>query len=222
MLSAGKKNRISEEILPTLESQEVNFYGCFPLLPFCEPEDIFPLVVFISSERRQMNLSTSQRFSVTSLVWGSVWQRRPNACSHFMSCVVWELKQHPYSASLVLGQCYWVVNCNFPMKWLDFKLQEVLSYKTLPFQFKVYPKGFPELVRGCPFCRHLTQHHWSQWLWGNDISGLSSSVHVALALSPVVPFAPQRPQSKTHNSTVMSEAQSFLLTQWKWLYNSLL
>lgn len=72
MLSAGKKNRISEEILPTLESQEVNFYGCFPLLPFCEPEDIFPLVVFISSERRQMNLSTSQRFSVTSLVWGSV------------------------------------------------------------------------------------------------------------------------------------------------------
>lgn len=63
MLSAGKKTRISEEILPTLESQEVNIYGCFPLLPFCEPEDIFPLVVFISSERRQMNLSTSQRFS---------------------------------------------------------------------------------------------------------------------------------------------------------------
>lgn len=67
VLHAGKKPRISEEILPTLESLLVSFYGCFPLLPFCEPEDIFPLVVFISSERRQMNLSTSQRFSVTSL-----------------------------------------------------------------------------------------------------------------------------------------------------------
>lgn len=105
------------------------------------------------------------------LAWGSVWQGLSSVCSHFMSCVVWELKQHLYSACLVLGRCYWVVNCNFHMNWLDFKLQEVF-YKTPPFQFKVYPKGFPELVCGSPFYKHLTQHHWSQWVWSNTTSGL--------------------------------------------------
>lgn len=112
-----------------------------------------------------------------------------------MSRVVWELKQHPYSGCLVLGQCYWVVNCNFHMNWLDVKLQEVFFYKTPPFWFKVYPKGFPELVCGSPFCKHLTQHHWSQWVWSN-ISELA-------------------PQSKRPNSMSCQKHKAFF-----WLYGN--
>lgn len=58
-------------------------------------------------------------------VWhGELWQRLSSICGHFMSCVVWELKQHPYSACLVLGWCYWAVNCNFHMNWLDFSYRK--------------------------------------------------------------------------------------------------
>lgn len=59
------------------------------------------------------------------------------------------------------------------MNWVDFKLQEIFSYKTPPFQFKVYPKRFPELVCWEPFLQTsdtasvisvgLRQRH--QWPW---------------------------------------------------------
>lgn len=68
MLQCWKNPRISEEILPTLESHEVNFYGCFPLLPFCEPEDIFPLVVYQLWEEADDSKHKSEIFC-DSFVW---------------------------------------------------------------------------------------------------------------------------------------------------------